>query len=313
MRTQEEYVVPGLGVVLLLAAIGFATGYGAVWLWALLGLLALGTIGTYFVPSGVQIELRAGIAALGLLALVIATGSLSFWLALLSLGTIGALQVRHAGALRQGPRHTIEWVKALRGQAEAGAGQASAPAPAADASSAPAATEAADASPAPAAAAASPASGLQQRLRLNLAGIGSSVLGLFAAVSVFLPWVTVMLVHEASNEAEESFQFALGGAGEQLEASLPMLLLVVLLAAGVGGMASVVLPRAAVIIIALVGLVITFFSYIYLFNAFAEEFAELVVFGVATITAPNIGLLLAGLCYLVIVVLQVCEGRRRSA
>ena len=251
MRTQEEYVVPGLGVVLLLAAIGFATGYGAVWLWALLGLLALGAIGTYFVPSGVQIELRAGIAALGLLALVIATGSLSFWLALLSLGTIGALQVRHAGALRQGPRHTIEWVKTLRGQATQGSGQAAqstaeaaqAPAGAADASSTPAAAEAADASPAPVAAAASPASGLQQRLRLNVAGIGSSVLGLFAAVSVFLPWVTVMLVHEASNEAEESFQFALSGAGEQLEASLPMLLLVVLLATGVAGMASVVLPR----------------------------------------------------------------------
>ena len=130
MRIQEEYIVPGLGVVILLSVIGFMTSGASIVHLALLTLLGSAAVGTYFLPHAVQIELRVVIAALGLLILLLYFSNLAFWLALLAFGAIGALQIRHSDALQMFPQHTIAWVKGKLGQevamgtgaSEAGAG-----------------------------------------------------------------------------------------------------------------------------------------------------------------------------------------------
>ena len=52
MRIQEKYLVPGLGGIVIIAAIGFAAGGAAAWVWVILGLLGIGTIATSYAPTG---------------------------------------------------------------------------------------------------------------------------------------------------------------------------------------------------------------------------------------------------------------------
>ena len=63
MRIEERYVVPGLGVIILLSLV--ALNVSLIYL-VVLGILGIAAIGTYFLPHAVQIETRIVISALGL-------------------------------------------------------------------------------------------------------------------------------------------------------------------------------------------------------------------------------------------------------
>ena len=124
MQEQERFIVPGLGIVVVLSifVIGAPLAYQV-----LLVLLGVAAVGTYFLPHGVQVETRIAIATIGLLILIFIT-SLGFWAALLSFAGIGALQLRHRDTL-QNPPHTFGYlnsVLARRGGASGAAPQADA-------------------------------------------------------------------------------------------------------------------------------------------------------------------------------------------
>ena len=124
MRIKEEYIVPALGALALLSVFGFGTSGVSLIYPVLLGILGLAAVGTFFLPPAVQVEVRIAIAALGLIVLVFYFSSVSFWLALLAFGAIGASQIRHGSVLTM-PPHTVAYVKALlekQGASGAGSG-----------------------------------------------------------------------------------------------------------------------------------------------------------------------------------------------
>ena len=114
MQIQERLIVPGLGIVILLSA--FILGVPLVYQ-LLLGLLGLAAAGTYFAPSGVQVETRIAIAALGLIILLIVS-STAFWLTLLSFGAIAALQFPHRHTLQR-QSATVTWLSTVLEAAQA--------------------------------------------------------------------------------------------------------------------------------------------------------------------------------------------------
>ena len=113
MREPKEFIIPALGVVVLLSIFILGASHYSLAYLIILGLLGLAAVGTYFVPPAVQVELRIAIAGLGLLVLIFMFSSLGFWLALIGFGAIGALQIRHRGILST-QLHTVEWLKSLQ-------------------------------------------------------------------------------------------------------------------------------------------------------------------------------------------------------
>lgn len=288
MQMQERLIVPGLGVVILLSA--FILGVPLVYK-LLLMLLGLGAAGTYFVPHPVQVETRILIAVLGLLILLIIT-STAFWLTLMAFGAIAALQVQHRHTLQRSPA-TIEWLNALlqRRSMAAREGAAGGGEEAADG----------DGGSAPA----SVTSDLPAFVRVNVAGIGSSVLGALVLLSLFIPWVIFLVTYD---EEWESMSYTLLAAADTLENTFLRVLFGILLVLGLSSVASIVLPRAVAAILAVAGFLVTSFSWLYLFGEqlFAKAFfGDFIPPGVGAITFPFIGALLASVCFFVIFVLQL--------
>ncbi len=288
MQMQERLIVPGLGVVILLSA--FILGVPLVYK-LLLMLLGLGAAGTYFVPHAVQVETRILIAVLGLIILLIIT-STAFWLTLMAFGAIAALQVQHRHTLQRSPA-TIEWLNALlqrRSMATreraAGGGEETADG---DGGSAPAAVT----------------SDLPAFVRMNVAGIGSSVLGVLVLLSLFIPWVIFLVTYD---EEWESMSYTLLASADTLENTVPRVLFGILLVLSLPSIASIVLPRAVAAIVAVAGFLVTSFSWLYFFgeDVFTKAFfGDFVPSGVGAITFPFIGALLASVCFFVIFVLQL--------
>ena len=296
MQMQERLIVPGLGVVILLSA--FILGVPLVYK-LLLMLLGLGAAGTYFVPHAVQVETRILIAVLGLLILLIIT-STAFWLTLMAFGAIAALQVQHRHTLQRSPA-TIEWLNALlqrRSMAAreraAGGGEEAADG---DGASAPAAE----------------AGALPAFVRMNVAGIGSSVLGVLVLLSLFIPWVIFLVTYDQEvwgdvQEEWQSMSYTLLAAAGTLENNVPRVLFGILLVLSLPSIASIVLPRAVAAIVAVAGFLVTSFSWLYFFGeqVFAKHFfADFVPPGVGAGTIPYLGALLASFCFFVIFVLQL--------
>ena len=296
MQMQERLIVPGLGVVILLSA--FILGVPLVYK-LLLMLLGLGAAGTYFVPHAVQVETRILIAVLGLLILLIIT-STAFWLTLMAFGAIAALQVQHRHTLQRSPA-TIEWLNALlqrRSMAAreraAGGGEEAADG---DGASAPAAEVGA----------------LPAFVRMNVAGIGSSVLGVLVLLSLFIPWVIFLVTYDQEvwgdvQEEWQSMSYTLLAAAGTLENNVPRVLFGILLVLSLPSIASIVLPRAVAAIVAVAGFLVTSFSWLYFFGeqVFAKHFfADFVPPGVGAGTIPYLGALLASVCFFVIFMLQL--------
>ncbi|MCY4581648.1 MAG: hypothetical protein OXE50_02430 [Chloroflexi bacterium] len=260
MQIQERLIVPGLGVVILLSA--FILGVPLVYKFLLM-LLGLGAAATWFAPQAVQVETRIVIAALGLVILLVIT-STAFWLTLMAFAAIAALQFPHRHTLQRSPA-TIEWLNAQvqrwllhRNPAAGNEGAAAGGGEAADGGSPPVAD-------------APPTFG-----RGTPAGIGSSVLGALVLLSLFIPWVWLLVVfdQEVWGGREDEWQgmgHTLLGAAGVLESSVPYVFFGILLVLGLLSAASVVLPRAVVAIAAVAGWLVSVSSYFFFFEPLVEN------------------------------------------
>ena len=311
MNIQQRFIVPGLGVVVLLAAVGFASVGSPLWMWLLIALLGIAAIATYFAPEEAQVELGAGIAILGLVVLLLRYNSIPLWLSLVSFGAMGAFQIRRVDVLRTAPRNTIAWISALAerrgglrmtgisvvskdGEAVQNAGPhggAGAEAAAGDGEAAPPST----------------LNGLPGFVRLSGAGIGSAGLGVLAALSVFIPWIYLYV--DVGDEGI-GFSYTLLGVNETLDmGAMPIVFFIILLVLGLACIASIALPRAVAAIVAVAGFIVNFASYIYMYVQWDQvdfTFGSGLGGGaVDWVTLPNMGSMLAGFCYLVIFLLQL--------
>ena len=309
MQIQERLIVPGLGVVVILSS--FILGVPSVYK-VLLGLLGLAAAGTYFAPRAVQVETRIAIAALGLIILLLIT-STAFWLVLLSFGAIAALQIPHRHTLKRSPA-TIAWLKGLR------RGRSGAPAGDEVGEEAGASTASGDGGSAQTTES-SGVSSLPSFVRMNVAGVGSLIFGVLIVVSVFIPWVVFVIT--LGDDNTETFSYTLKGAAETLEGnsapgafnSAPGTFFIILLVLGLLSVASIVLPRVVVALIAVAGFLVTSFSYLYLFGEQVFEkslWGSVPPPGVGAATLPHIGVVLAAFCFVVIFLLQLIPALNRS-
>lgn len=267
MKEQEQFIVPGLGVVALISVLLLGTTYYSLAYLALLGLLGAGAIGSYFLPAAVQVEARVAIAALGLLVLVFMFSSLGFWLALLSFGAIGALQIRHRGILRMPPTHTLEWLKTL--QAQLGGGGAKA----APSSASPGDEVAASAQPGeavPTVASAQPArsaptgiSGSGIMGRAGVGGIGASLLGIIVLLTALMPWFGISYAFLGERETFSSWELIQELKEEDADSPISQWIAVALGALALLATASFVLPRWAPLVVGMAGLAVMIFTFIY--------------------------------------------------
>ena len=322
MRIKEEYIVPGLGAIILLSVFGFAAGGASPIYPVLLGILGLAAVGTYFLPAAVQVELRIAIAVLGLMILVIYFSSVSFWLALLAFGAIGASQIRHGATLSMPPKHTVAYVKTLLDKrGAAGTAGVESESDGGDGSGeTPSKTDASGETNAAAPAAALQGLGALQRiLRVNVGGIGATALGALILLSIFtMPYVALVASVEYGGESEseaEGFTFleVSQEIDEELDDGIPGILLIVLAAVAAVSTASVILPRWAVIVAGIAGMAVALLSYIYIFDAFSDAF-ERADFGsnVSIFTIPHIGWFVVGGCFMAMTVLQLIPRLNRS-
>ena len=307
MQIQERLIVPGLGIVILLAA--FILGVPLVYK-LLLGLLGLAATGTYFAPHAVQVETRIAIAALGLVILLIIS-STAFWLILLSFGAIAALQIQHRQTLQRSPA-TIAWLNALwerrpgapgSGAAGGGAGEEGG------------AMEAATAGDGESTQAPAPppldAGALPGFVRMNVAGVGSAILGVVTLLSLFMPWVIFTLTYD---DELEGTSYTLLAAADTLDSAVPYVFFGILLVMCLLSVVSVLLPRAVAAIVAVAGLLVTSISWFYFMGSqvFAKAIlGDFIPPGVGAATFPFLGVLVASVCFLVIFALQLIPGLNR--
>ena len=305
MQIEERLIVPGCGVIILLSAfvLGVPVPYKL-----LLGLLGLAAAGTYFAPYAVQVETRIAIAVLGLIILLIIS-STAFWLTLLSFGAIAALQIPHRHTLQRSSA-TITWLNTvLERHSAARAGAAAAGGAGEEAGAAAAAGEGESGQ----ARAPSGVGVLPAFVRADVAGIGSTICGVLALVSVFMPWVIFVITFD---DESESMGYTLRAASETLGTDQPQTFFIILLLLCLCSIASIVLPRAVAAIIAVAGLATTAASYFYLFSKFEEALLDslggVAPPGVGAATLPHLGALVATLCFVAIFVLQLIPGLNRS-
>ena len=90
---------------------------------------------------------------------------------------------------------------------------------------------------------------------------------------------------------------------------------IILLVLGLLSIASIILPRAVAAIVAVAGLLVTSFSWMYLFGEqlFAKALlGDFIPPGVGAMTLPYVGALLASFCFLLIFLIQIIPGLNRS-
>lgn len=302
MQIQERLIVPGLGVVILLSA--FILGVPLVYK-LLLGLLGLAATGTYFVPHPVQVETRIAIAALGLIILLIIS-STAFWLTLLSFGAIAALQIPHRHTLQRSSA-TIAWLNTVLERRAGGppVGEAAGGDAGEDEGTVAAAGDGESRPQAP-----SGIGTLPGFVRMNVPGIGGLVVGVLVLLSVFMPWFSFLI--SAYGETEGGLNFTLRSGAEELD--LPVLggFFFILIVLGLLSIVSIVLPHVVAAIIAGTGLAVTLASYLYVFVEVEREAPELSSIGVGATALPAVGALIAGLCFLVMLVLQLIPALNKS-
>ena len=342
MKEPEQFVVPALGVLVLLAVfiLGSAGFYSMAYL-IILGLLGLAAVGTYFPPPAVQVEMRVAIAGLGLLVLIFMFSSLGFWLALIGFGAIGALQIRHRGVLTP-QLHTVEWLKSLQGGQEfSGALPAQAEGEEGEVPSGAEVSVGQAAAPAPAPAPAPAQAGAAGRSTANIGGIGAAVLGIIVLLSFLLPWLTFTAtvrtgslgdlfgssgaVRDVSESESVSGLTLVRGATEAAGYdddwvafyAVPVVAGIIAILA-ILGIASVVLPRGVPLTAGIAGVVIMLLLTIGFFAALSEikssEFGRYLeigsMFGVDVNVRLGIGFWLAGLAFLLMAGLQFIFKQR---
>ena len=292
MQIQERFIVPGLGLVIFVSIflLGVPLAYKV-----LLGLIGLGAFATYFAPRAVQVEIRIAIAALGLIILLI--NSPAFWLALMSLGAIAALQVPLRHTLQRSPA-TIEWLNTVLQRLKRRSGEA------ADSG---VGEEAGASQAGPTLLGGVTLPGF---VRMNAAGIGGLVAGVLVLASVFMPWYGFLVSGYGAIAGSENLTLRAGAE----ELGLPALtaFFIILIMLGVSSIISIGIPRVVGAIIAAAGFIVTLASYFYVFAEVEREAAELSSIGVDVTAIPAVGCLLAGVVFLVMFVLHLIPGLNRS-
>ena len=274
-------------------------------------------MGTYFLPAGVQVELRIAIAVLGLIILVIFFSSVSFWLVLLAFGAMGASQIRHAAALSMPPKHTVAYVKTLldkRGEAGTAGVESASDGGDGSGEAFPKTDASGETNAAAPVAALKGLGALQRVLRVNAGGIGAAALGAFILLSIFtMPWVALVVDDGWSESETLIFTFREVSQEfdkeEELDDGVPGILFIVLAAVAAVSTASVILPRWGVIIAGIAGMAVTLLSYVYIFVKLREASEGA---NVSILTIPHIGWFVAGGCFLAMVVLQLIPRLNRS-
>lgn len=150
---------------------------------------------------------------------------------------------------------------------------------------------------------------LNVNLRLSIGNIGGSVTSVFTVVSIFLPWFA--FAASFGEVLETSQGFTLREVATEGEFGVIRLFFYILLALGIVGLASMVLPRWVGIVTGIVGMVMTLITFIYIFAVVTEEAEELARYGVAVLTIPHIGFFLTGGGFLVVTVLRAIPGLNR--
>ena len=290
MRDTTQFIVPGLGALALLSVFLLGTTFNPAYL-VLLGLLGAAAVGTFFMPTAVQVEVRIAISALGLLVLVFMFSSLGFWLALLSFGTIGALQIRHRSALQMPPQ-TFEWLKTLRAHPSGGGAESAAALSGTGDEAAP-----------------SRAWVMKVFGKGGIGGWGASALSIIILLTAVMPWFGLSapwmddtsfsgweLVRELNAEDGGSpIPYAIAGALGALA----------LLAA-----ASVVLPRWAPAVAGVAGLAVMIFTFIYTSAVFGlDDIPE----GSGAEANFGVGFWLTSLAFVLIAGLQLLPRPNRSS
>ena len=339
MREPKEFIIPALGVVVLLSIFLLGTSHYSLAYLIILGLLGLAAVGTYFVPPAVQVELRIAIAGLGLLVLIFMFSSLGFWLALIGFGAIGALQIRHRGILST-QLHTVEWLKSLQSgqefsgalpvQAEPEEGGGSG-AEATQTGGAPttvqprgstgsrvnsgalpvqAEPEEGGGSGAEATQTGGAPTTVQPRgstgSRVNIGAMGAAIFGIIILLSAAMPWVVFSADFDFFNSNSVSLSgwefiqvLAQGEDSAIIYAAAGVLALLAVL-----GIASIALPRVVPVIAGILGVV----AMAFLFYTFIEEGGEIRDLG-GNVTL-GIGFWLATLSFLLMAVLQAIPPGR---
>ena len=143
---------------------------------------------------------------------------------------------------------------------------------------------------------------------MNVAGVGGLIMGALVLASVFMPWLAFLA--SAFGELAAG-NLTLRAAAEELELPALNWFFFALLALGAAGVICIALPRLVAAIVAAAGLFVTVGSYLYVFAQVEREVAELANIGVGVLTLPAAGALLAALCFLVMLVMQLIPGANR--
>ena len=140
-------------------------------------------------------------------------------------------------------------------------------------------------------------------VRLTVAGIGSSILGVCVALSVFKPWMFALV--SAGGDDLETPRFTLRLLAQEWDDRTINVFFVAVLLLGIASIASMVLPRLVVALIAAVGLAVVVSSQVYLLGQFEESGRELLEMGIRAALAPDRGTGASAFAFLVMLVLQI--------
>lgn len=296
MRETDRFVVPALGVAVIIAVFVLGTaGFYSIGYVAILFVLGLAAIGTYFVPEQVQVETRAAIAVLGLIVLIFMFSSLGFWLALLAFGTIGALQFPHRGTF-QIPPHTYTWLNDVLAQRRAAGTTAGAD----DEAVAPA-------QPAEAVPTETSGSGLMGKA--GIGGIAASALGIIILCTAVMPWFELSFDgSEARSRSWSAWELVQELRAEDGDSPIPYGIAGATMALALLAGASLVLPRWAPAVVGVAGLAVMIFTYIYVAGVLRlDEIPDEVEAGF------GVGFWLASLAFILVAGLQLIPRPNRSS
>lgn len=154
---------------------------------------------------------------------------------------------------------------------------------------------------------------LQGKLRLNPGNITASVASIFVVISVFIPWGAFFVTDGDRSQFSEGF--TLWEIADEGDVGGAPLFGFILLALGIVGMASVVLPRWASLVVGIVGIVMTLATFIYLFAMLDDQLGSIRVLGsyrVDVITIPHVGFFLSGIAFLLITIVRLIPPLNRT-
>ena len=214
--------------------------------------------------------------------------SIAFWVTLMAIGAIAALQWPNRNALQRSPA-TLAWLTTVWAKRKR-------------ALSGPPGAPASDAAPSPEPPTASAA--LPGFVRGNVAGMGGMIVGVLLLVATFLPWFGFII--SVFGEWVGGTSFTLLGVARELEEPALYGFFFVLVGLSMVAVATVILPRSVVAIVAFLGVMVTAVSYLYMVGL--VDAANLRGVSASATVIPSGGALLAFFGYEALLVLQLIPG-----